>query len=146
MHQRHTAPMEARYRLLPIRLKCDRRHSFLPISLLKAPRDNRSAPGGRHGKEIARICLRSGSCDGGFARDHNVGGFPKASERFGWASALETAARNASYGGLPLAEITVAAQCRRGSRFLGQIWGGLLHFRLQARVCVIRGIGCTELS
>src|SRR6266542_2512749 len=63
------------------------------------------------------------------------------------ASALVcSAARNASYGGLPLAEITVAAQCRRGSRFLGQIWGGLLHFRLQARVCVIRGIGCTELS
>ncbi len=32
------------------------------------------------------VGLRSGSCDGGFARDHNVGGFPKASERFGWAS------------------------------------------------------------
>jgi hypothetical protein len=42
-------------------------------------------PGGRHGTEIARICLRGGSCDGGVPRDHNVGSFPKTSKRFGCA-------------------------------------------------------------
>jgi hypothetical protein len=43
-------------------------------------------PGGRHGTEIARICLRGGCCDGGVPRDHNVGSFPKTSKRFGCAS------------------------------------------------------------
>jgi hypothetical protein len=41
------------------------------------------ASGGKHGTEIPHICLRDFSCRWDGPRNHNLGGFPKTSERLG---------------------------------------------------------------
>src|SRR5262245_19107938 len=41
------------------------------------------AYGGKHGTEISHVCLLDFSCDWDGPRNHNLGGFPKTSERLG---------------------------------------------------------------